>query len=103
MVFKDIPEFKNQATLVWPQASKKPSVPILQTADDLNQVMIRFASEVVNLKSRQNMSSAWITSSPTPSSSSSNSLRSGPPGFATGTLGMFSFQIRVFQNVENIL
>ena len=41
--FKDTPENKYQATLVWPQASKKPSTASLLTADELNQIMIRFA------------------------------------------------------------
>ena len=43
IVFKDTPEYKYQATLVWPQASKKPSTASLLTADELNQLMIRFA------------------------------------------------------------
>ena len=84
IVFKDTPEYKYQATLVWPQASKKPSTASLLTADELNQIMIRFAV-ATNQKPIGMYNMAWATvnqhdplsksSSPTPSQTSSNTSR----------------------------
>ena len=83
VVFKDIPEYKYQATLVWPQTSKKPSSACFLTPDELNQVMLRFTEEA----NRPKFNMSWVTqsASPTPSQSSSNNsiklFGNGPPGF----------------------
>ncbi len=89
VVFKDIPEFKYQATLLWPQGSKKPSVPNPLKPDELNAVMIRFALSISTSRAPKYNSHSWATtksSSPTPSQASSNTSSkisgNGPPGFA---------------------
>lgn len=89
IVFKDIPDYKYQATLVWPQASKKPSTANLPTADELNQLMIRFAMEYNRPKYTSSMAWASLSSSPTPSQTSSNTSSkisvNGPPGFSSSS------------------
>ena len=84
IVFKDIPDYKYQATLVWPQASKKPSTATLQTADELNQLMIRFSVECNRPRYNNFGADLSKSASPTPSQTSNASRisASGPPGFA---------------------
>jgi len=105
--FKDTPENKYQATLVWPQASKKPSTASLLTADELNQIMIRFAVAINQKPIGHQYQHAWTTvtsqqhdtlsksSSPTPSQASSNtsskiSASNGPPGFSQAQVNAFT-------------
>ena len=96
IVYKDMPEYKYQATLVWPQASKKPAPLSLPSPDDLNQAMVRFSIEL----NRSKLSLPWSfpkSSSPTLSQTSSlsnnsvkgsassgagNASSNGPPGFS---------------------
>ena len=73
-----MPEFKHQATMVWPQASKKPANAVPVAADELNQTIIRFSVESSRSKSHSFLNNLLSkSSSPTPSqtSSSGNSIR----------------------------
>ena len=72
IVFKDLPEYKYQATLVWPQASKKPSSTNLLSVDELNQSMVRFSVDLVRSKTPAWTNSLSKSSSPSPSPSTSN-------------------------------
>ena len=72
IVFKDLPEYKYQATLVWPQASKKPSTASLLTVDELNQSLVRFSVDLVRSKTPAWTNSLSKSSSPSPSPSTSN-------------------------------
>ena len=76
--YKELPEFKHQATMVWPQASKKPANAVPVAADELNQTIIRFSVESSRSKSHSFLNNLLSkSSSPTPSqtSSSGNSIR----------------------------
>lgn len=95
VVFKEMPEFKYQATLVWPQSSKKPSGVTLLSADEMNQTLVRFSVNVSNpgFTSVSSGAAAKYSSlfgsssgSPTPSQASNGSaatqIRGGTSGMA---------------------
>ena len=86
--YKELPEFKYQATMVWPQASKKPAIATPVATDELNQTIIRFSVELSRSKSHSFLNNLLSkSSSPTPSQTSSSGTSTkipsnGPPGFS---------------------